>query len=124
MTRACRSAECRANNRTLARTFTSHLAAMRDYAGADHTTHTLLKSRLCSLPSVLNVCIAGPPASGKGTAAERIVGAFELVHISTGDMLREAMADESNENGQKAAEFMKARAAQDLRASACLKGRG
>jgi adenylate kinase len=34
----------------------------------------------------------GPPGSGKGTQAEEICGRRELAHISTGEMLREAMA--------------------------------
>lgn len=33
--------------------------------------------------------ISGAPASGKGTQCERIVAALGVVHISTGDMLRD-----------------------------------
>ena len=39
-----------------------------------------------------NVLIMGPPGSGKGTQAARIAERRELAHISTGDMLRAAMA--------------------------------
>ncbi|TYZ65957.1 hypothetical protein PybrP1_007066 [[Pythium] brassicae (nom. inval.)] len=35
--------------------------------------------------------ISGPPAGGKGTQCERIVKAFRVVHLSTGDMLRAAI---------------------------------
>lgn len=37
----------------------------------------------------LRVIISGAPASGKGTQCEGIVSEFGLVHISTGDMLRD-----------------------------------
>mmetsp|Transcript_13454 Transcript_13454/g.18418 ORF Transcript_13454/g.18418 Transcript_13454/m.18418 type:complete len:287 (-) Transcript_13454:83-943(-) len=54
-----------------------------------------------------NVIIAGAPASGKGTQCEGIVDAFDLVHISTGDMLRAAVAA-GTEAGKEAQEYMSA----------------
>jgi len=74
----------------------------------DHSTKLMMKKRFCTVAPRINLCLSGPPASGKGTVAENIVKEFGLVHISTGDMLRAAMADSDNEAGQKAAEFMKA----------------
>ncbi|MBI4733230.1 MAG: adenylate kinase [Rubrobacteridae bacterium] len=55
----------------------------------------------------MNVILLGPPGAGKGTQAESIVKEFNLPHISTGDMLRAAVAN-GTELGLKAQEFMKA----------------
>lgn len=38
---------------------------------------------------MLNLMLFGPPGSGKGTQAEGIVEKYDLLHLSTGDMLRE-----------------------------------
>ena len=62
----------------------------------------MLKATLCAVKGKPNVIICGAPASGKGTQCEKIKESMGLVHISTGDMLREAAADEGNEDGQKA----------------------
>lgn len=47
-----------------------------------------------------NVLIMGPPGSGKGTQAARIAEKRGMAHISTGDMLRAAIA-EGTELGQR-----------------------
>jgi adenylate kinase len=41
---------------------------------------------------MLNIVLFGPPGSGKGTQAQKIVQQFDLVHLSTGDMLRAEIA--------------------------------
>lgn len=41
------------------------------------------------------VLLVGPPGSGKGTQAERICKEFKIPHISTGSMLRDAVASGS-----------------------------
>lgn len=53
----------------------------------------------------MKIIFIGPPGSGKGTQAKRLAGRFRIPHISTGDMLREAVAD-GTELGLKAAPIM------------------
>ena len=43
----------------------------------------------------MNLLIMGLPGAGKGTQASRIVEAYHLIHISTGDMFRAAIADQT-----------------------------
>ena len=55
----------------------------------------------------MNLIILGPPGAGKGTQATFIATEFNIPHISTGDMLREAIKKGTN-LGQKAKEVMDA----------------
>lgn len=41
------------------------------------------------------VIFVGPPGVGKGTQAQRLVGKLEVVHLSTGEILRAAMEEGS-----------------------------
>jgi adenylate kinase len=54
---------------------------------------------------ILAIIIMGPPGAGKGTQARMIAEALKIPHISTGDMLREALKNET-ELGRKAKSFM------------------
>ena len=44
---------------------------------------------------MLNIVLFGPPGSGKGTQAEKIISKYQLIHLSTGDMLRAEIAAKS-----------------------------
>lgn len=44
---------------------------------------------------MFNLILFGPPGSGKGTQSERIVEKFGLVHLSTGNLLRQEISDKT-----------------------------
>ena len=44
---------------------------------------------------MFNFVLFGPPGSGKGTQAEKLVEKYQFVHLSTGDMLREEIRRDS-----------------------------
>jgi adenylate kinase len=44
---------------------------------------------------MLNIVLFGPPGSGKGTQSKKITNKFDLVHISTGEILRKEIAKQS-----------------------------
>ena len=54
----------------------------------------------------MNLIFLGPPGSGKGTQAIRVAEKLNIVHLSTGDMLREAVKA-GTELGRKAEAYMK-----------------
>lgn len=44
---------------------------------------------------MFNLILFGPPGSGKGTQSEKIVEKFSLIHLSTGNLLRQEIADKT-----------------------------
>jgi adenylate kinase len=55
----------------------------------------------------MKLILLGAPGAGKGTQAEKICAAFDIAHISTGDMLRQEIR-EGTELGLKAKGVMEA----------------
>ena len=54
---------------------------------------------------MLNLVLFGPPGAGKGTQAEFLINTFNLIHISTGELLRSEIAA-GTELGKIANQFM------------------
>jgi adenylate kinase len=42
---------------------------------------------------MLNIVLFGPPGAGKGTQSEKLIEKYQLVHLSTGDILRNEIAN-------------------------------
>jgi adenylate kinase len=55
----------------------------------------------------MNILIMGPAGAGKGTMSELILKAYDIPHISTGDMLRENVRN-NTELGKLAKSYMEA----------------
>lgn len=55
----------------------------------------------------MNLILLGPPGAGKGTQAKKMVDAYGIPQISTGDMLREAVKNQT-QLGMEAKKYMDA----------------
>ena len=45
---------------------------------------------------MLNIVLFGPPGAGKGTQSQKLITHYNLVHLSTGDLLRAQIAEGTN----------------------------
>lgn len=54
---------------------------------------------------MFNLILFGPPGSGKGTQSERLLLKYELKHLSTGDLLRSEISNQTS-LGLEAKKFM------------------
>jgi adenylate kinase len=53
----------------------------------------------------MRILLMGPPGAGKGTQAEKLTEILNIPHISTGDMFRKAIKDQTD-LGKQAKSFM------------------
>lgn len=54
---------------------------------------------------MFNIILFGPPGSGKGTQSEKLIDRFGLIHLSTGNLLREEIVNKTK-LGLEARKFM------------------
>ena len=57
------------------------------------------------MEKMLNLVLFGPPGAGKGTQSENLINKYNLVHLSTGDILRSEIA-RGTDLGRKAKDIM------------------
>jgi adenylate kinase len=53
----------------------------------------------------MRLIFIGPPGAGKGTQSQRLIDTLRVPHLSTGDMLRDAVQNQTPE-GRRAIDFM------------------
>ena len=82
----------------------SKWAESKGYFSTNYADDSPIEVRTGTAPKLI---IAGAPASGKGTQCELIKEKYGVVHLSTGDMLRAAVAA-GTEVGKQAKDFMDA----------------
>ena len=58
----------------------------------------------------MRLILLGPPGAGKGTQAKLLSEKFKIPHISTGDILRQELS-ENSELGRRVAKFVGLKAA-------------
>jgi adenylate kinase len=73
-----------------------------------HNAVVMLKHNLLMDKGLtMRLVFIGPPGAGKGTQAAKMIEAYKMAHLSTGDMLR-AARDAKTEIGRKADKYMSA----------------
>jgi adenylate kinase len=50
-------------------------------------------SRVLYIYAMFNIILFGPPGSGKGTQSEKLIDRYGLIHLSTGNLLREEITN-------------------------------
>jgi adenylate kinase len=80
-----------------------------DYDGLGRNLNDLYvlsgEQKLRKDDAMMNIVLFGPPGAGKGTQAEKLKEKYNLVHLSTGDILRNEIKEES-QLGAKAKSYM------------------
>ncbi|HXH98904.1 MAG TPA: adenylate kinase [Sphingobacteriaceae bacterium] len=54
---------------------------------------------------MLNIVLFGPPGAGKGTQSQKLIDKYQLIHLSTGDLLRNEIS-QGTELGLEAKKLM------------------
>ncbi len=76
----------------------------RHHAPDGGPAHDALVRRV---PEIARLILLGPPGAGKGTQAERLRDEYQLLHLATGDLLRAAVAADTD-LGREAKRYMDA----------------
>ena len=47
------------------------------------------------MSNMLNIVLFGPPGAGKGTQSQKLIEKYGLIHLSTGDLLRNEITQQT-----------------------------
>lgn len=81
------------------------ILAQNRYNSTDFSTWSVSSHLQYKTIVMLNLVLFGPPGAGKGTQSEFLVDRYSLVHLSTGDLFRFNIKNET-ELGQLAKSYM------------------
>lgn len=68
-------------------------------------SNNLLYGALINSTLMLNLVLFGPPGAGKGTQSQKLIDKYQLVHISTGDLFRAHIKNQT-ELGQQVSKLI------------------
>ncbi|CAF1098030.1 unnamed protein product [Adineta steineri] len=88
----------------------SSTSSINNRSENDEQIQTIVKNNDSQAKSDIgaNIVLIGAPGSGKGTQSTRLVDRYQICHISTGDLLRQAAQDKTSVEGQKIRETIEA----------------